>query len=147
MLGTLPHREFRSGLYEIVKYGVIADEKLFDFLERRMSAILRRDPATLTWIIPRSIAIKARVVNEDEREGGLRQILNLGHTLGHALEAATRYPRFLHGEAVAWGMLGATRLAFGEGQLASSDADRINVLIRSYGPIPSLRNIDRASVR
>ena len=117
-LATLPHREFRAGLYEVIKYGVIADAKLFDFLERRMDAILRRDPRALGWIISRSAAIKARVVSEDEREGGLRQILNFGHTLGHALETATGYKRFLHGEAVGWGMLGATLLAVGTGRLA-----------------------------
>ena len=99
VLRTLPHREYRSGIYEVVKYGVIADEKLFEFLERRMDAVLRRDPAALAWIIPRCVAIKARVVGADERESGLRQILNFGHTLGHALEAATKYRRFLHGEA------------------------------------------------
>ena len=91
MLLTLPHREYRSGLYEVIKYGVIADPKLFEFLARRMPAVLRRDPEALDWIIPRSIAIKARVVSADEREGGLRQILNFGHTLGHALETATNY--------------------------------------------------------
>ena len=94
LLRTLPHREYRSGLYEVVKYGVIADAKLFRFLEAHMNRVLRRDPAALDWIIQRCIAIKARVVNEDEREGGLRKILNFGHTLGHALEAATRLSPF-----------------------------------------------------
>ena len=112
VLRTLPHREYRSGLYEVVKYGVIADPELFEFLERRMLALLRRDAAALSWVIARCIRIKAHVVAKDEREGGLRHILNFGHTLGHALEAATRYRRFMHGEAIGWGMLAATLFGF-----------------------------------
>jgi 3-dehydroquinate synthase len=146
-LATLPHREFRAGLYEVIKYGVIADEKLFDFLERRMDAILRRDPAALGWIIPRSATIKARVVSADEREGGLRQILNFGHTLGHAFETATGYKRFLHGEAVGWGMIGATLLAVATGRLSEAAAVRVVRLIASVGPLPSLGKIRAAALR
>jgi 3-dehydroquinate synthase len=146
-LGTLPHREFRAGLYEVIKYGVIADPKLFDFLELRMERILRRDPAAVAYIISRSAAIKARVVSADEREGGLRQILNFGHTFGHALETATGYRRFLHGEAVGWGMLGATLLALGMGHLRESDAERIIRLIASVGPLPSLGKIRATQLR
>jgi 3-dehydroquinate synthase len=146
-LATLPHREFRAGLYEVIKYGVIADVKLFDFLERRMDAILRRDPAALGYIIPRSAAIKARVVSADEREGGLRQILNFGHTLGHALETATNYRRFLHGEAVGWGMLAATLLAVGTGRLRETDAERIMRLVAGVGPLPALGKIRAAELR
>jgi len=137
-LRTLPHREFRSGLYEVIKYGVIADARLFHFLEGRMTAVLRRDPAALAWIIPRCIAIKARVVSKDEREGGLRQILNFGHTLGHGVEAATRYRLFLHGEAIAWGMIAATLIAMATGCLGERDAGRIIRLVASVGPLPSL---------
>jgi 3-dehydroquinate synthase len=144
-LRTLPHREFRSGVYEVIKYGVIADPKLFEFLEKRMDAILRRDPKALDYIIGRSIAIKAHVVSKDERESGLRQILNFGHTLGHALETATHYRRFLHGEAIGWGMLAATllavateRLPFGSRDL---DAMRIMRLIMSVGPLPTVPKI------
>jgi 3-dehydroquinate synthase len=147
VLRTLPHREYRSGLYEVVKYGVIADEKLFEFLERRMDAILRRDPAALAWIIPRCVAIKARVVGSDERESGLRQILNFGHTLGHALEAATKYRRFLHGEAIGWGMIAATMMALGTGHLSDSDATRIIRLIARTGPLPPLGNIRVSQLR
>jgi 3-dehydroquinate synthase len=147
VLRTLAHREYRSGLYEVVKYGVIADEKLFDFLERRMDALLRRDPAALAWIIPRCVAIKARVVGADEREGGMRQILNFGHTLGHALEAATQYRRFLHGEAIGWGMIAATMMALGVGALSDSDATRIIRLIASIGPLPALGNIRASQLR
>jgi 3-dehydroquinate synthase len=146
-LGTLPHREFRAGLYEVIKYGVIADEKLFHFLERHLDAVLRQDPAALGWIIPRSAAIKARVVGADEREGGLRQILNFGHTLGHALETATGYKRFLHGEAVGWGMLGATILAVGTGRLRESAAEPIIRLVASVGPLPSLGKIRATELR
>lgn len=147
VLRTLPHREFRSGLYEVVKYGVIADEKLFAFLERRMDAVLRRDPAALAYIISRSIAIKAEVVTKDEREGGLRQILNFGHTLGHALEAATAYRRFLHGEAVGWGMIAATLLAVATGRLGDSDAARIIRLVARVGPLPRLGKITAQQLR
>ncbi len=146
-LRTLPHREYRSGLYEVVKYGVIADAELFEFLERRMDAILRRDPAALARIIPRCAAIKAQVVGADEREGGLRQILNFGHTLGHALEAATKYRRFLHGEAIGWGMIAATMMALGVGHLSESEATRIIQLVVSVGPLPPLGNIRAAELR
>jgi len=146
VLRTLPHREFRSGIYEVIKYGVIADAKLFDFLERRMPAILRRDPAALAFVISRSIAIKADVVNKDEREGGLRQILNFGHTLGHAFEAATGYRRFLHGEAIAWGMIAATRMAVATKRLRLTDAERVVRTIGSVGPLPSVPKIHAAKL-
>jgi 3-dehydroquinate synthase len=147
VLRTLPQREFRSGLYEVIKYGVIADAELFHFLEKRMPSILRRDCTALAWIIPRCAAIKARVVSKDEREGGLRQILNFGHTLGHAIEAETRYRRFFHGEAVGWGMIGATLLALGTGRLAERDASRIIRLVTHVGPLPSLRGMRAAQLR
>jgi 3-dehydroquinate synthase len=147
VLRTLPHREFRSGLYEVVKYGVIADENLFAFLERRMGAVLRRDPAALAYIISRSAAIKADVVTRDERESGLRQILNFGHTLGHALEAATGYRRFLHGEAIGWGMIAATLLGVATGHLSDSAAARIIRLVAGVGPLPPLGKISAQQLR
>ena len=146
-LQTLPHREYRSGLYEVIKYGIIADRELFDFLDRRMLALLRRDAAALSWVITRCIRIKAHVVAKDEREGGLRHILNFGHTLGHALEAATRYRRFLHGEAIAWGMLAATLFSVATGRLGDSQATRMIRLISSVGPLPSLTGIRTAQLR
>jgi len=146
-LRTLPHREYRAGLYEVIKYGVIADAKLFEFLERHMDAVLRRNPAALAYIIPRSAAIKARVVSADEREAGLRQILNFGHTLGHALETTTGYRRFLHGEAVGWGMIAATLLAVATGRLRESDAGRIIRVVARAGPLPLLGNIRAAELR
>jgi len=147
LLRTLPHREYRSGLYEVIKYGVIADEKLFDYLERNMPAVLRRDAKALDWIIPRSIALKARVVSADERESGLRQILNFGHTLGHALETATNYRRFLHGEAIGWGMIAATLLAVAMGRLDDPSARRVVRVIASVGPLPPIGKIPAERLR
>jgi 3-dehydroquinate synthase len=147
LLNTLPHREYRSGLFEVVKYGVIADQRLFEFLEQHMARVMRRDPAALAWIIPRCIAIKARVVSQDEREGGLRQILNFGHTLGHALEAATAYKRFAHGEAIGWGMMAATLMALAMGRISDRDAGRIIRLVASVGPLPPLKGIRAAQLR
>lgn len=146
-LRTLPHREFRSGLYEVIKYGAIADPTLFKFLEQHMREVLRRDPASLDFIISRSIAIKARVVSQDERESGLRQILNFGHTLGHALEAATNYRLFLHGEAIAWGMIAAAMMALGANHLPLMDSFRIVRLVVSVGPLPPVPAIAPATLR
>jgi 3-dehydroquinate synthase len=147
VLQTLPHREFRSGLYEVAKYGVIADPNLFGFLEKHMPAVLRRDPDALGRVIFRCAAIKADVVNKDEREGGLRQILNFGHTIGHGLEAATGYKRFLHGEAIGWGMITATLLAVAMDHLRPEDAVRIIRLVASIGPLPKLGKIRATQLR
>jgi len=136
LLSTLPGREFRGGLAEVIKYGVIADAKLFAFLEKQMDAILRRDAAALEHVIRRSIAIKAQVVSKDEKESGLREILNFGHTFGHALESVTRYRHFQHGEAVAWGTMCAALLGH---EVAGTPADvvsRIVSLVRRMGPLP-----------
>jgi 3-dehydroquinate synthase len=141
VLRTLPARQFRAGLYEVIKYAVIGDAALFEFLERRLGNVLRRDPATLDYIVPRCIRAKAAVVRQDEREGGVRQILNFGHTFGHALESATRYRCFLHGEAVAWGMMGATLLAVAAGRLDFEDAVRILHLAARVGPLPPVDGV------
>jgi 3-dehydroquinate synthase len=146
-LQTLPHREFRSGLYEVVKTGAIADAELFDFLEKRMTALLRLEPAAVAYVIDRGIRVKAYVVKEDEHESGLRQILNFGHTLGHALEAATGYRRFLHGEAIAWGMIAATMMALATNRLPLMDAFRIVRLVTSVGPLPDAPAIPAAKLR
>ncbi len=146
-LGTLPHREFRSGVYEVVKYGAIADAVLFKFLEEHMREVLRRDAEALAFIIGRSIAIKARVVNQDERESGLRQILNFGHTLGHALEAATNYRRFLHGEAIGWGMIAVALMGLATERIPLMDAFRIVRLTASVGPLPSVPEIPAAELQ
>ena len=146
-LATLPHREYRSGLYEVIKYGVIADPELFEYLEQRMLGLLRRDPRAIAWIIPRCIAIKAHIVTKDEHEGGLRQILNFGHTLGHALEAATSYRVYLHGEAIGWGMIAATLLAVATEGLGTKDASRIIRLVTAVGPLPNVPAIGTPELR
>lgn len=138
-LESLPDAQFRSGLYEIVKYGVIGDARLFAFLESNMTKILRRDAGALAWITGRSIRAKALVVSRDEREAGLRQTLNFGHTFGHALETAGNYKRHLHGEAVGWGMLVATLLALATNRLSPTDAKRIARVVMSVGALPSFR--------
>src|ERR1700751_445163 len=147
VLSTLPHRQYRAGLYEIIKYGVIADPALIRYLERHMLALLRRDRAGLEYVIPRCIRIKAMVVGKDERERGLRQILNFGHTLGHALETATGYKKFLHGEAVGHGMIFATLLALAIGHLGVKDAARIIGLILSVGPLPRIPSLSNSELR
>jgi len=137
-LSTLPDREFRSGLYEIIKYGVIADERLFAFLENSVETLANRDAKAIDFVIPRCIQAKAKVVSRDERESGLREILNFGHTFAHALETATAYRKYLHGEAVGWGMIAASRLAARMGLLTTESAARIERLVRRVGPLPAL---------
>ena len=140
-LETLPDREYRAGLYEILKAGVIRSEPLFGFLAEQSADVLARLPAAVDRIIAESVEIKAEVVSADEREGGLRRILNFGHTFGHALEAETSYTRFLHGEAVAFGMCAAVYLAELTGYLSAEDSVDILEAIRLYGPIPPLTGI------
>ena len=137
-LATLSSRDFRAGLYEVVKAAVIGDAVLFRFLEKRMGAVLGRDEAALRTILLRAIRLKARVVSSDERERGLRQVLNFGHTVGHALEALTGYRRLRHGEGVAYGMLAATRVAARLGRITAPEAERITALVHSVGGLPAL---------
>lgn len=146
LLRTLPRREFRSGLYEVVKYGVIASRPLFDRLARETKAIFAREPAALVPSIVESVSIKADVVSKDERESGLRRILNFGHTVGHALEAVTKYRRFRHGEAIAYGMLAAADLAVSRGALAESERQAIATLIRTLGPLPPVADLPLGDV-
>jgi 3-dehydroquinate synthase len=136
LLRTLSDREFRGGLAEVIKHAVIADEEMFAFLEKAMEKVLRRDPQVLGFLIPRNVQIKARVVSRDERESGLREILNYGHTFAHALESVTRYRRYQHGEAVAWGMIAAAFLGHELGLTRADDVSRIVALIRRLGPLP-----------
>jgi 3-dehydroquinate synthase len=140
-LDTLPEREYRAGLWEIVKAGIIREPELFHFLSRRSADVLARSPEAVDRIIADSVRMKCEVVSADEREGDLRRILNLGHTFGHALEAETAYRRFLHGEAVAFGMRAAVRLGESAGRLSTADGRQILELIDSYGPVPSLDGI------
>ncbi len=146
VLRTLPERQLRAGLFEAIKCAVIGDRALFDYLWTERRSILGGRPEALANVIRACAALKSRVVSQDEKESDRRRILNFGHTVGHALEAATEYRHFLHGEAVAWGMLAATRLAVGENLLSAAEADRIRALVVAYGPVPSLRNIDPAGV-
>ncbi len=146
LLSSLPPREFRSGIYEIIKYGVIGDARLFQFLEAKLEKVLRRERPALAFVIERSIAQKARVVSEDEHESGLREILNFGHTFAHALESVTGYEKYLHGEAVGWGMIAAARLAVEEGMFASRDEERVARLIARVGPLPAWPSVSPAQL-
>jgi 3-dehydroquinate synthase len=141
LLRTLPRREFRSGLYEVVKYGMIASRGLFDRVAGQTKAIFARDPAVLEPAIVESCRIKADVVTKDERESGLRRILNFGHTIGHALEAVTKYRRFRHGEAIAYGMLAAADLAVVRGALAERERQALVQLITKLGPLPPISDL------
>ncbi len=139
VLQTLPDRELRAGLFESIKAGIIRDATLFRFMEQNAGAILARDPSALERVITASIRMKANVVGIDERESGLRMILNYGHTLGHAIEAATSYKRLLHGEAIGWGMLAALQIALARNTVGPDQAQRIEQTIRAYGPLPPFR--------
>lgn len=141
VLKTLPERELSSGLYEIVKHAAIRSESLMRYLENRLPDILRCRTREMTHIIVESVRIKAEVVAHDEREAGLRMILNFGHTVGHAFEAATDYRRFKHGEAVAWGMIAAVGFGRRLGYLQTNEAGRLIGLIQKVSPLPSLKGI------
>ncbi len=134
-LETLPARELRAGLHEAVKAGILRDRDLFEFLESESATVRAGERDALTRVVTASVRVKAQVVSADEREGGLRMILNLGHTLGHAIEAATDYQQLLHGEAVAWGMLAAIWIAARRGTVNALDAERMEHVVRMYGPM------------
>jgi 3-dehydroquinate synthase len=144
VLRTLPPRQYRSGIYEVIKYAVLGDRHLFEFLENRMPELLRQDRSALDWVLPRCIGAKAQIVSRDERESGPREALNLGHTFGHALESLTRYRRFLHGEAVGWGLIAASRLAAAMNWMDTKDAMRIESLVHLAGPLPEIPRIPAA---
>lgn len=137
LLASLPEREFRGGLAEVIKYGVIADRDLFTYLEQNMESLRKREAAPLEHVIRRSIAIKAQVVSQDERECGLREILNYGHTFAHALESVTRYRKYRHGEAVAWGVMCAALLGHEVVNTPADDVARVIALVRQLGPLPA----------
>ena len=147
LLATLPVREFRGGLAEVIKYGVIADAKLFAFLEKRMDAVLRRDAKALEFVIRRSIAIKAQVVSKDEKESGLREILNFGHTFGHALETETGFSsQLLHGEAVGLGMVLAFDFAVRLGLVTAEASERVRRHLDKIGLPTGLSAIGLAGI-
>jgi 3-dehydroquinate synthase len=141
LLATLPRREFRAGLYEVVKYGVIADPELFGRLERDLPALFARAPAALLPVIAASCRIKSGIVEADEHEHHVRRLLNFGHTAGHALEAITKYRRFRHGEAIAYGMLAAAFLGVARGVTPAGARDRLQRLIVQMGPLPPVADL------
>lgn len=142
VLDSLPEREYRAGLFEIIKHGVIADADLFWLMRREPGRVLSHMADVVDRMICDSVRIKAEVVSGDEKEEDRRRILNFGHTFGHALEAETAYSKFLHGEAVAWGMKAAALLAAKERILPTEDQREIVCCVNSYGPFPPLNGID-----
>ena len=146
VLSSLPGRELRAGLYEAVKYGVIRDEELFSLIKERLELYHHLDPPALSHVIARSCEIKAEVVAADERESGLRRILNFGHTVGHALEAVTAYRRLKHGEAVGYGMKCASRIAEMAGILAPVEAGALRYGIDKLGPLPRIDDLKAQDV-
>lgn len=138
-LAKLPAREFRAGLAEVIKYGIIYDAKFFAWLEKNLPALLKRDAKALAHAIARSCEIKAAVVGEDEKEAGLRAILNFGHTIGHAIEAISSYSKFLHGEAISIGQVAAARLSQKLAGLSANDVGRIRALFEKAGLPVSIR--------
>jgi 3-dehydroquinate synthase len=139
VLTTLPPKELRSGAVESVKAAVLGDAHFFDWLEYNMDGLLAGDQEIVARAIETSVRIKAEIVSADERESGERMLLNLGHTVGHAIEAATRYRILLHGEAIAWGMIAAVHLAVARSALTPSEASRIEDLLFRLGPFPRFR--------
>jgi 3-dehydroquinate synthase len=146
LLRSLSDREFHGGLAEVIKHAIIADAEMFAILEKDLDKVLRRDRRALASLIPRNVEIKARVVSRDERESGLREILNFGHTFAHALESVTKYRRYQHGEAVAWGMMAAAFLGHELGLTRANDVSRIVALIRRLGPLPPWPRVPAAAL-
>ena len=146
LLETLPRREFRAGLYEVVKYGVIASRDLFERVDRDLAALFDRRLDALVPVIAESCRIKAEVVAADERESGLRRTLNFGHTVGHAIEAVSGYRRYRHGEAVAYGMLAAAHVAAARGMLPAEDAAALAGLVAKLGPLPPVGDLRAAQI-
>lgn len=141
-LKTLPDREIKSGLGEVVKYGVISDAKFFSYLEDNVEKILRRDLKTLAHIVKRSCEIKAEVVGADEKESGLRRILNFGHTMAHAIEEQTHYKKYRHGEAVAIGMIAAAQISSELGKTSADNVARLERLIKKFGMVTDCAGLD-----
>jgi 3-dehydroquinate synthase len=146
VLATLPRREFRAGLYEVIKYGVIANPSLLERITTSLPAISAREPDIVGAIVAESSRIKAEIVSSDERETGARRTLNFGHTIGHALEAVTKYRRFRHGEAVAYGMLAALSLGVARGVTPASAREAIAGLITKLGPLPQVADLSTKEI-
>lgn len=146
VLATLPRREFRAGLYEVIKYGVIAEPALLERMRDTLAAIFNRDGDAVAPLVTASCRIKAAVVSADERESGLRRTLNFGHTIGHALEAVTKYKRFRHGEAIGYGMLAALAIGVSRGITPKSLGEDVDGLITQLGPLPSVADLSAREV-
>ena len=146
LLTTLPRREFRAGLYEVVKYGVIASRELFERIATDLPALFAREPEKLVPVIAESCRIKADIVERDERESGPRRTLNFGHTAGHALEAVTKYRRFRHGEAIAYGMQVAAELGVARGVFPNADREALTALIVQLGPLPAVADLPASQI-
>jgi 3-dehydroquinate synthase len=142
LLSTLPEREYRAGLYEILKCGIIGSAPLFRVMKGRRDDVLARNAEVSELLIAESVKIKCEVVSADEKESGVRRTLNYGHTIGHAIEAETHYSRYLHGEAVALGMVAAAWLATLSGHSTEPIAREIVDTIRAYGPVPAANDLD-----
>jgi 3-dehydroquinate synthase len=140
-LATLPPREIRAALQEVIKYAIIADPELFHILQTAQPAIEQQETTLLTDIIARCCRIKTQIVLRDEKEAYERQVLNLGHTLGHALEAATSYRRFKHGEAVGYGIIFAAIMAVKMGLLSAATSQKITSIVLQYGPLPAWQDL------
>ena len=145
LLATLHQREFRAGLYEVIKYGVVCEGDLFARIRKDLGPISKRQVSALTPVIADCCRIKAAIVAGDEREAGPRRVLNFGHTVGHALEASTQYRRFLHGEAVAYGMQAACAIAAARGVCAPEVQAAVAALIAQLGPLPPLSDLSAAA--
>ena len=146
LLETLPRREFRAGLYEVIKYGMTSSRDLFDRIGRDIDAIFARKADALVPIIGESCQIKASVVSLDEKESGPRRMLNFGHTAGHALEAVTKYKRFRHGEAIAYGMLVAAEIGISRGVMPEADRHALGSMIMKLGPLPPVGDLSTKEV-
>ena len=141
LLETLPRREFRAGLYEVIKYGMTSSRELFERVDREIDAVFSKKPDVIVPVIGEACRIKAEVVSADEKEKGPRRMLNFGHTAGHALEAITKYRRFRHGEAIAYGMLVAAEISVGRGLMSDSDRQRLASVIAKLGPLPPVGDL------
>lgn len=146
LLRTLPAREAQSGAYEVLKCAVLGDRRLFRAMRKRQGDLRSWSRSDLDEAIASACRIKAEIVGKDEREGGLRRVLNLGHTLGHALEAVTRYARFTHGEAVGWGLIGACSIARARGMLSDTDFEAIAASVDRLGRRPKVSAIAPARI-
>jgi 3-dehydroquinate synthase len=145
VLATLPERELLSGIYEALKGGIIGDPSLFELFESSRGLLVARESATIDTMVKKAIQVKAAIVSADEKEGDVRRLLNYGHTIAHGIEAAMHYKGITHGEAVAWGMIGANAIARKRGLLPRAEAERIEQAIREYEPSP-LPKLDRKQI-